>query len=69
MLYEYLTREFNLFKDLDRDTPSEAKIVYKIAKDHLTMVRTFEQKSLIEEGKFVNEEGVYMVFDGFCGIY
>ena len=33
------------------------------------MVRTFEQKNLIEEGKFINTDGVYMVFEGFCGFY
>ena len=36
---------------------------------HLRMVRTFEQKNLTEQGKFVNTDGVYMVFDGFCGVY
>ena len=69
LLDEFLIREFPFFKELSRETPDEAKFVSKIAKDHMTMVRTFEQKSLIEEGKFVNKEGVYMVFDGFCGIY
>jgi hypothetical protein len=33
------------------------------------MTRTFEQRVLIEEDKFVNKDGVYMVFDGQCGIY
>lgn len=33
------------------------------------MVRTFEQRSLIEEGQFINRDGIYMVFEGFCGIY
>lgn len=33
------------------------------------MVRTFEQRNLIEEGKFTNTEGVFLVFEGFCGIY
>jgi len=44
-------------------------VVKKIAREHLTMVRTFEQRSLIEEGEFINREGIYMVFEGFCGIY
>ena len=35
----------------------------------MTMVRTFEQKNLIEEDQFINKDGVYMVFEGFCGIY
>ena len=41
----------------------------KICKNHLSMVRTFEQRSLIEEGKFVNKTGIYMVFEDFCGFY
>lgn len=40
-----------------------------IAWKHLTMVRTFEQRNLIEEGKFINKQGIYMVFEDFCGIY
>lgn len=69
VLAEYLEREFPFFKELSRETADEAKFVSKIAKDHLTMVRTFEQRSLIEEGEFINKDGIYMVFDGFCGIY
>ena len=33
------------------------------------MVRTFEQKDLLTEGQFTNTTGVYLVFEGFCGIY
>ena len=69
LLAEFLEREFPFFKELSRETADEAKFVSKIAKDHLTMIRTFEQRSLIEEGQFINREGIYMVFDGFCGIY
>ena len=68
-LSEYLEREFPFFKELSRETADEAQFVHKIAKYHLTMIRTFEQRSLIEEGQFVNRDGIYMVFDGFCGIY
>jgi len=52
-----------------RETPDEAQALTKIAKDHLSMVRTFEQRNLIEEGKFTNKDGVFIVFEGFCGIY
>ena len=57
------------FKDLATDTPDEARFVEKLAQDHVSMVRTFEQKNLIEEGEFINKEGIYVVFEGFCGIY
>ena len=33
------------------------------------MVRTFEQRDLITEGQFTNTDGIYLVFEGFCGIY
>ena len=45
-----LVREFVFFKELATETPDEAKYVEKIARDHLSMVRTFEQKNLIQEG-------------------
>ena len=42
LLAEFLEREFPFFKELSRETADEAKFVSRIAKDHLTMVRTFE---------------------------
>ena len=70
-LTEYLKKEFIIFEELSRyytNDPSDQNI-RSICKNHLTMVRTFEQKNLIEEGQFINTDGVYMVFEGFCGFY
>lgn len=64
-----MQREFLIFKELAQETHTEARFVEKIVKDHLIMTRTFEQRILVEEDKFINRDGVYMVFDGECGIY
>ena len=60
----------------DKDKGSDGSLdiiktgpVANLVAKHMRMVRTFEQKNLTEEGKFINTEGIYILFEGFCGVY
>ena len=35
----------------------------------MKIVRTFEVKRLCEEGEIVNKDSVYVVFEGYLGVY
>ena len=41
-LTKLLISEFPIFRELDTETPFEAHVVKKIARYHLSLVRTFE---------------------------
>jgi len=60
-----LIMEFKIFKEM----ASSGVDIPSIVKSHLTFMRTFEVKNLIGEDRFLNEDYIYMVFEGFCGIY
>jgi len=41
----------------------------KIVAGHLHYYRPFEMKPIVKEGEFINKDGIYMLFEGYCGIY
>ena len=66
-LIEDLIVEFSLFKEMElRGRKNDLE---KIVAGHLHYYRPFEMKPIVKEGEFINKDGIYMLFEGYCGIY
>ena len=45
------------------------KDLEKLIAGHLHYYRPFEMKAIVKEGEFINKQGIYLLFEGQCGIY